>query len=755
MEKERPGSRVSSVIDRSTDISVVETLFHTANGYVGVRNAPEEGGGEGSIRGTYLNAFYELTDLTYGEKLYGFPETKQVLVNAPDAQTVILEAGEKQYAMLAPESGEVNQLLDMEAGVAVRTSCWTLGSGARLRLEFRRMASFALPNLFVLCCRATSEGYAGPIRLRSSLRGNVRNHAAPDDPRVAAEPLRCLETSEMGQKDGIGYLTAKTLRSGLSLSCHVAHTCPFTGRWVQRPQEMEEVFTGTLRDGESFELVKYVVYTDSLRFDDPRKAGEALLRKVLEQNPEDLFAQQQSLLSAVRKRAFISLDAPSIMPKALDFALFQLLQSTGSDGVSNVAAKGLSGEGYEGHTFWDSEIYVFPFFAWTQPQKARSMLAYRHAQLGRARANARLLGFSQGALYPWRTINGEECSAYFPAGTAQYHINGDIAYAFLQYWHVTGDMAFMEDMGAEVLVETARMWLELGHMEADGFRIDCVTGPDEYTCLVNNNFYTNAIAQYNLRGAAQMMEQLAKRGLDAKVRARTGVTREEERAFASAAEATYFPKAGSLGISPQDDSFLQKQRLDWKSLPKDHFPLLLHYHPLYLYRYQVCKQADTVLAHLLFPETAPEDVIRRSYAYYDDVTTHDSSLSACVFAMMAALLGLLERARQGFEDTVTLDLLDTHGNTRNGLHTANMGGAYLIMLYGFAGIRADGAGLRLAPVLPEGWTSYAIPFQYQGRRLRCLMHKAEGARLELLEGSELFVSWYGSRTLLRDALRQG
>lgn len=173
----------------------------------------------------------------------------------------------------------------------------------------------------------------------------------------------------------------------------------------------------------------------------------------------------------------------------------------------------MSGEGYEGHTFWDSEIYIFPFFLWTNPVIAKDMLAYRYHILDSARQNARLLGLAAGALYPWRTISGGECSAFFPAGSAQYHINGDIAHAFLSYYRATGDMTFMADMGAEVLVETARVWLELGHMAEDGFRIDDVTGLDEYTCIVNNNFYTNAAAQSNLAGAVEIVERLKQAGL--------------------------------------------------------------------------------------------------------------------------------------------------------------------------------------------------------------------------------------------------
>lgn len=725
----------------------LETLYHNANGYLGVRNAPEEGSAPGSIRGTYLNGFYELMDITYGEKLYGFPETKQVLVNVPDAQTLTIEANGQRYSMFDEAAADRLQTLDIEQGITRRESKWN-----GLKITFTRMVSFVLPNVFALRLTLASESYSGPVRLCSSLNGDVRNHAAQGDPRVAAEPLRCLRVLETGVKDDAAWLKAETLRSQLQLSCCVAHSCDLPCKWEQEGALLSAAFEGELQPGQTIELVKYAVYTDSMRTDDLLDDGWRILDEARKLGFSGLASRQHDAMQALIRDGFIRLDAPGPLAQALDYDLFELIQSTGWDGVSNVAAKGISGEGYEGHTFWDSEIYVFPFFLWTQPQVARGMLTYRYALLDRARANARTMGMSTGALYPWRTINGDECSAFFPAGTAQYHINGDIAYAFMQYWHVTGDAQFMAEMGAEVLVETARAWMELGHMADDGFRIDCVTGPDEYTCLVNNNFYTNAVAQANLRGAAEVVRELEKRGMAENVRAKTGVTDEELQAFSEAARRMYLPCDPVLGISPQDDSFLQKKKLDWRSLPREQFPLLLHYHPLYLYRHQVCKQADTVLAHLLFPDTADEETICRSYQYYDEVTTHDSSLSLCVFAIMAARLGMMERAKEGFAGAVTLDLLDTHGNTKDGLHTASMGGAYLALLRGFAGIRADADGLQIDPVLPDGWNGYEIPFAYHGRRLLCSTHAGKEPEVRLLSGEPLALCWRGKRQMLTDTL---
>ena len=727
----------------------LETLYHTANGCLGVRAAPEEGAAPGvdSIRGTYLNAFYEIKDVRYGEKLHGFPETQQVMVNLPDAQTVHLQAQDEPFSMFADAVTQREQTLAMDGGFALRRCLWETSHGA-LRVETLRMTPFAHKGLFVMRYRVTSEGFAGNVRLQATLNADVRNHAAANDPRVAAEPLRCLEVRSLALEEEEVVAVAETLRSGLMVCSRVAWRCEWPAQYTCGRTAAQGVWSGHLAQGQQAELTVWADYADSLRFRDPVAVTRKELQACLLMGMESLLAEQAAYMEAFWQASRVTVTGDAALQLALDYDLFELLQSTGTDGMSNVAAKGLSGEGYEGHTFWDSEIYVFPFFLWTNPAIARELLRYRCGILDRARANARSLGFAKGALYPWRTIDGDECSAYYPAGSAQYHINGDIAFAFLQYWEATGDLRFMAEQGAQVLVETARFWLELGHMAEDGFRMECVTGPDEYTCLVNNNFYTNATAQHNLRGAVRVVQRLREAGLDGDVRAQTGVTDAELDAFAQAADRMYFPKDDRYGVSPQDDSFLQKAVLDLSAIPRENYPLLLHYHPLFLYRYQVCKQADTVLAHLLFPHTADEATVRRSYHYYERVTTHDSSLSQCVFAMMAARLGLMDKAVALFSETVDLDRGDTHGNTRDGLHTANMGGSYLCVLRGFAGFTLTGDGLALAPTLPPGWVGYSFAFCYQGARIRCAVD-AQGAHLQLVSGDAVVLTLNGNRVNVR------
>jgi alpha,alpha-trehalose phosphorylase len=347
------------------------------------------------------------------------------------------------------------------------------------------------------------------------------------------------------------------------------------------------------------------------------------------------------------------------------------------------------------------------------------------------------VGHKKGALYPWRTITGEECSGYFPSGTAAYHINGAVSYAIVQYYLATGDEQFILKEGAEILVEIARLWLDTGNYDRKGrFVINEVTGPDEYTCMVDNNFYTNCAAAHGMKWMIKLLEKYADTPDIISLKHRLALTDKEISDIEKAAENIYLPYDEELGINPQDDSFLQKPVWDLASTPKEDFPLLLHYHPLHLYRYQVCKQADTVLAHFLFPDSADAQTMEKSFRYYEKITTHDSSLSTCVFSMQAARLGLHAEAAAYFGDSAKLDLMNLHGNSADGVHTANMGGSYMAFTYGFGGIRIDEDGLSINPFLPANLKGYSFKFGYRGRLIKVTVDENETA-VELLRGDEL------------------
>jgi len=725
-----------------------ESIFALGNGYLGVRGNFEEGYAPGmsSIRGTYLNAFHDVITIPYGEKLHAFPSTQQKLVNGIDAQSVAILVGDKQepFSLFTGTVRSFERELKLDAGCAVRRAHWISPEGQELKITFTRLVSFEVRELFAIHIEIEPISVQGPITIISTVNGNVENYTAANDPRVASGHAKLLRTVASGTDRQVDYVVNETSASGLRMSCATSYSHSDAIEAQRSAHENSVAYTAGFDSSRAIVFTKWNVYTDTLRHGaDPLSAGKTIATEAAAIPFGDYLARQQAYLADFWERSDIVINDDRQLQEGIRFNLYQLLQSAGQDAYSNIAAKGLTGEGYEGHYFWDTEIYMFPVFLLTQPAIAKQLLIYRHGILDAARARAREMGHTKGALYPWRTISGTECSSFFPSGTAQYHISADIAYSYSQYYMATEDNDFLWRYGAEVLIETARLWIDIGHDYDGKFHIDEVTGPDEYTCCVDNNYYTNAMAKNNLHWAARACRTLSQLDADRynALAEKLGVAEAEIDGWVRAAEAMLLPYDEALNINPQDDTFLRKRVWDFDNTPEQNYPLLLHYHPLTIYRYQVCKQADTVLAHFLLEDEQRLDTIRSSYDYYEKITTHDSSLSTCIFSIMASKVGYAEKAYDYFKETARLDLDNTHGNTKDGLHLANMGGTWMAIVFGFAGARVKETHLALAPTIPAAWNEYEFKMQYKGRTIGVRITKTE-VRLTLAEGDALRVRLY-------------
>ena len=710
-------------------IALRESLFHVANGYLGVRACLEEGVSEDirSIRGAYLNAFYDVSPICYAEKMHGFPEQVQTIVNIVDVQGIQLKLDGEVFTPFLGKLLAYAQTLDMSRGQYIRSVVWRSPKGLETEIEFRRMASFYAKELLTFAITITPRNWSGDFEAVSTQNSDVYNDWDPNDPRKASEKRRILQTKTCGLQHDYMYMQCEAMNSGQIMASAVTHTSNGNLHITCRTEPTCNTATlrGKATQGESLSFIKWCIFTDSRRHNAPLPEAITLLQN-LSMLPITLwYERQQEILDELWSSSRIMIEGNASLQSGIDYAIYTLFQSAGRDGISSIASKGLSGEGYEGHFFWDTEIYMFPFFLLTHPDIARKLLDFRYATLDAAKEQARLLGHQKGALYPWRTITGSECSAYFPSGSAQYHINSDIAHAVITYFFVTGDLAYMREKGLEILIETARLWLDTGHWYNGQFRIDGVTGPDEYTCLVNNNYYTNLSVQYQLRNTLLLCNILAEADPSFSLEDRYGLTTEEMQNFQAASDTIYLPFDEELGIYAQDDSFLKKRKLEVASLPKNALPLLLHYHPLLFYRCQICKQADTVLAHFLYGDGVPDEIIKNTYTYYEMITTHDSSLSPCVFSMMAARIGDPEKAYAYYMHSVQLDMDNKQKNTDDGIHAANMGGTYMGIVYGFAGLRVHADTLSLRPCIPSAIESYAFPILYKNKRLRLRVDHAQ------------------------------
>ncbi|HWE17652.1 MAG TPA: glycosyl hydrolase family 65 protein [Hyphomicrobiaceae bacterium] len=689
-----------------------ETMLALGNGYLGIRGGPEEGG-PNAENATLINGFYETRPIVYAEEAYGFAKTGQTICNVTDGKIIKLYVDEEPFWLPNSNLLSYDRRLDMKSGTLDREIVWETPAGKQVLIASRRLVSFADRHVAAISYCVTLLNADAPVVISSEMAANGQNaRIDSEDPRQArALSGRVLHPRASYSKDRRIVLCHGTERSRLALACATESTldtsCTNAYKVVHGKDFGQVAFTIEARRGCPIQLTKYMAYHTSRTASAQELCGRAewTLDRVTTHGFSRLLASQEQFLSDFWRRSDVRVkDVREDRTKrttveiqaAIRFNLFHILQASARAEDAGVPAKGLTGQAYEGHYFWDTEIYLLPFLTYTSPRIAKNLLAFRYGMLPQARARARQLGH-RGAMFPWRTINGEEASAYYAAGTAQYHINADIAYALRKYVQATGDERFLWDCGAEMLVETARLWLDLGfYSDAKGgkFCINAVTGPDEYNTVVNNNAFTNLMARENLRYAAQTVQAMREVEPDAfnLLAHKTSLETSEVEEWLCAADKMYVPYDDKLKIIPQDDDFLEKEPWDFPNTPSDHYPLLLFYHPLNIYRKQVIKQADVVLAMFLLGDAFPPEAKKRNFEFYDPLTTGDSSLSSCVEAIIAAQTGDVEKAIRYGMAALLMDLADVGGNVKDGCHIASMGGTWMMLVYGLGGMR-DGEGM--------------------------------------------------------------
>ena len=743
-----------------------ETALAIANGYLGVRGTHDEGRPSESP-GTFVNGFHETWPIVHAENAYGLARTGQTMINAPDASVIRLYVDDEPLFIPTAHLRGYERALDMRDGTLTRKLEWTTPAGRHVSVRSTRLASFEHRHLLAVEYEVVVHGRPAPVVIASDVvnRQDAQHHDGHEppagDPRRATHLVhRVLDCELADAADGRILLGYRAANSGMTLGVGVEHVvATATGHQVAVTaggDRSELVVTVDAQPGVPVRLTKFVAYQTSRSEPPPELVDRC--RRTLDRAVRTGFgalrAEQREHLDRFWERADVEVDTglpnSDRTQQAIRWNLFQVAQATLRTEGSGVPAKGLTGAAYEGHYFWDTEVYLLPLLTYTQPRIARNLLRFRHSMLARARERARELG-QRGAMFPWRTINGEEASAYYQAGTAQYHLNADIAYAIRHYVHVRDDVDFLAEAGVEILVETARLWADLGFHADDGaFHIHGVTGPDEYTAVVNDNTYTNLMAKLNLEYALEALERLARERpvAHAALVAELGLTEDEQFAWARAARAMHVPYDEARGIHPQDASFLEREPWDLEATPPELFPLLLHFHPLVIYRRQVIKQADVVLAMLLLHDQFDDACKRANYDYYDRFTSGDSSLSACVQSIIASEVGNEEHALAFFRHALLMDLANIAGNASDGVHIASAAGVWQALVLGFGGVRDASGRPSLSPRLPSGWRALRFGIRVADRQLRvALSHDEERYLVE--EGEPLEVLVRGEPHLLR------
>ena len=706
-------------------LAAAESLFATANGYLGMRGTCDEG--QPLVHnGTYVNSFHETWPIVYGEDAYGFAKLGQTIVDLPDAKVIRLYVDDEPFYLPTATLEGFERALDMRAGTLDRELVWAHSSGQRVSIRSRRLVSLEHRHLAAIEYEVTLLANDAPVVIVSELVEDGRATDSSGDPRSRQFGCEVLDAQVSRTADARVVRGYATRSSGMTLSCAIDHElqtdCHYTTKTSADGSAGRVVYSIDGTVGTCIRVVKYITYHSSRRrqVEELCQRAERVLDRAVGRGFPDLLASQRRFLDDFWHRSDVEVSGNPEWQQTIRFNLFQMCQATARAEGVGVPAKGLTGPGYEGHYFWDTEIYVLPFLTYTKPRIAQNLLRQRHGFLDAARRRAREVN-QRGALFPWRTINGDEASAYYAAGTAQYHINADIVYALRKYVDATGDKGFLAKVGAEILVETARLWVDLGFFgRHDGkFRINGVTGPDEYNTVVNNNLYTNLMARENLWYAVETLRALPEaepQRFAALVRD-TGLGPDEVDEWRRAADQMYLPYDERDGVHLQDDSFKDKQDWDFANTPADKYPLLLHYHPLVIYRYRVVKQADVVLAMFLLGHEFSHDQKRRNFVYYDRRTTRDSSLSCSIESIIAAEVGETDKAFSYSIDAGLMDLADVAGNVQDGCHIASMGGFWMTLIYGFAGMRDTGGRISFAPKVPERLGGLRFPLQIRGQRL--------------------------------------
>ena len=761
--------KLTEAVYSTVDLGVTESLFAVGNGYLGMRANVEEGR-EAHTHGTFINGFHETWPIRHAEEAFGFARTGQTIVNVPDNKTMKLYVDDEPMLLSVADLESYDRSLDFRDGVLRRDIVWRTPGGKRVKVTSTRMVSFTQRHLAILSIEVTMLDDEAPVVISSQTLNrqdgkdeyHVRAAAMGGgaDPRKAESfESRVLEPQSHWSKDNRILLGYRCSNSKMTLGVGVDHTIATENSYNTLIFDDEDtgkmVFRVQARPGLPIKINKIVSYHTSRGVPSRELIDRCrrTLDRVAEQGVEVQYAAQREWLNGFWERSDVEVPGQPAVQQAIRWNLYQVAQATARAEQSGVPAKGVTGSGYSGHYFWDTEIYVLPFLTYTNPSMARSALRFRYNMLEAAKRRARELAQS-GALFPWRTISGDEASAYYAAGTAQYHIDADISYALCKYVAASGDEAFMNREGIDILVETARMWADLGFWRDKGsgwrsFHIHGVTGPDEYTTVVNDNLFTNVMARFNLGMAAEVLQRMELHdGEDyRRLVQRLQISHEEVEEWARAAKAMSIPYDAATGINPQDSHFLDREMWDLKNTPPEKFPLLLHYHPLVIYRFQVLKQADVVLALFLQGDYFSLEQKRADFDYYDPITTGDSTLSGVVQSIIAAEVGYHDLALRYFHNALFVDLADLHDNTTDGVHVASTGGVWNILVHGFGGMRDHNGVITFDPRLPSSWTGLTFQITLRGTRVRVNLSREEIC-FEVVEGDTADLYVRGKRVVV-------
>ncbi|MBO0471606.1 glycoside hydrolase family 65 protein [Enterococcus sp. DIV0242_7C1] len=721
-----------------------ESLTSIGNGYMGMRGNFEERYTGDYHQGTYLAGVWYPDKTRVGWWKNGYPDYFGKVINAMDFIALDIFVNGEAIDLGVQEPKDFYLELDMHNGLLTRT--FILESDkATVKFRFERFLSIVQQELAVI--RVTAEVLKGSadIQILSKIDGDVRNEDSNYDEMF-------WEARGTGFTDEIGFLTTRTIPNAFGIEQFAVtgamkhNTTMNTDGSEAEALKIQQIFQKQLSESESLVLEKQVIVLTSRDIPEEQQQEKAVqLLQESSKRFEELLQEQNEAWQERWALADVTIEGDEAAQQGIRFNLFQLFTTYyGEDERLNIGPKGFTGEKYGGATYWDTEAYAVPLYlALAKPEVTKNLLKYRYNQLEQAKHNARQQGLA-GALYPMVTFTGVECHNEWEITFEEIHRNGAIAYAIYNYVNYTGDSDYLKNEGLQVLTEIARFWADRVHYSKrkGKYMIHGVTGPNEYENNVNNNWYTNTIATW-------VLQYTLENYLNYQTETTVEISAEEQASWQDIIEHMYYPFDEELGVFVQHDTFLDKDLMPSSDLSPENLPLNQKWSWDRILRSCFIKQADVLQGIYFFGERFTQAEKERNFLFYEPMTVHESSLSPSIHAVLAAELGMEEKAVEMYQRTARLDLDNYNNDTEDGLHITSMTGSWLAIVQGFAQMKTANEALSFAPFLPQSWTSYAFHVNYRGRLLYVAVDQNE-VRLTLVSGDKLSLKLYGNQVSLED-----
>lgn len=695
------------------DTGHMESVFALGNGYLGLRGTYDER--DELIKetsGMYINGIFETEPIVHPWPCKGFAKNEEYTVNLCDWRIIeVYIDGEK--ACFSNGLNNHIRRLDFTRGETVRCFEFTSKSGKSVKVESVRIVSLNRPHSAQIRYTVTSANFDGEIEIHSSVIKNT----------LINGKKATYTVKENVDKSSL-MLETSTIKTNMHVAASIEHNVnaeSFSDEYINNENSYTYIVRADIKCKESVIIVKYAAFYSC---EDKTADICDLAMSETHENMSLGFDRLRSEQSEAWKKHWeygdIKIDGNKADQQAVRFSMFHLRSQLPTVNNASIGATGLTGPNYSGKVFWDTEMYLMPYYLFTDPEKCKGLIMYRVKLLDKARKRAKEIG-NDGALYSWCSIDGEETSVVFEASTAEYHINADIAYAVWRYEKATGDSDFVYENCAEMIFETAKFYAHRGtFVEAhDGrFCINSVCGPDEYACGVNNNCYTNFMVQFHLRYALKIFADMKKKEHEKlnEIINKISLDDNELKLWREAANKMYYKINEKYGIYEQDDRFVYNDAVDMETIPKN-YDIRHLYHPLDLWRIQVLKQADVVLLQFILGDRFTLDEKKRNYDYYEPKTNHGSSLSAAIHSIMANEIGYADDAYEYFRSGAYMDIGDFKKNTDGGIHIACHGGVWMSVINGFLGMRLYDGGLHFKPDIPKQWGRVQTKLIYRGARI--------------------------------------